>query len=262
MKDLQMLQLETTNICNAKCVFCPHHKFEEFGTMADELYEKIIRDASELPDLKLFIPMLTGEPLCDKKFVERLKFARERMPWVTLEFYTNGNLLTRDKIEELKTITNLHISVSLNAITPETRKQIIGLDDYWDVVKSMKYMEEVGLPYRTTMVAYPEIRPQEVQAFVEAGGLAIQYQSWCGEQYPYDRRRWTSCGRALNSMTVNYKGEAVLCCFDPFGKVVFGDLNNQTIEGIWKSQKHQEYQNLHRQGRGNELELCRSCTEG
>lgn len=262
MKSLQMLQLETTTICNGKCIFCPHHKFEEFGTISDELYEKIVREASELPSLKLFIPMLTGEPLCDKKFVERLKFARARMPWVILEFYTNGSFLTRDIINELKTITDLHISVSLNGITPETRKQMMGLDDYWDVIKSMKYMEEVGLPYRATLVAYPEIRQQELEAFVKGGGLVIQYQSWCGEQYPYDRRRWTSCARALNAMTVNYKGEVVLCCFDPFAKVVFGDLNNQTIEEIWKSQRHQEYQNLHKQGRGNELELCRSCTEG
>lgn len=263
MNSLQMLQVETTNICNAHCLFCPHHKFEEFGTISDELYEKIVTEASQLPKLDLFIPMLTGEPLCDKKFIERLKFARAKLPpWVTLQFYTNGSLLTNEIIDELKPITNLHISFSLNGMIPETRKLVMGIDDFWDVVKSMKYMESVGLPYRTTMVAYPEIKTKELQTFIEAGGMAIQYQSWCGEQYPYDRRRWTSCARALNAITVNYKGEVVLCCFDPFAKVVFGDLNNQTIEEIWKSEKHQELQSLHKQGRGNECPLCQSCTEG
>jgi len=92
--------------------------------------------------------------------------------------------------------------------------------------------------------------------------LAIQCQSWCGELYPYERKRWTSCARTLNSMAVNYKGEVVLCCFDPFAKVVFGDLNNQTIEEIWKSEKHQGLRSLHKVGRGNEFELCRNCTEG
>ena len=221
-----------------------------------------MREAAELPKLQSFIPMLTGEPFCDEKFVERLKFARAKMPWATIAVYTNGSLLTPEIINELKTITDLHISFSLNGITPETRKQVMGLDDYWDVIKSMKYMEKVGLPYRATMVAYPEIRRQEFEAFVKGGGMVIQYQSWCGEQYPYDRRRWTSCARALDAMTVNYKGEVVLCCFDPFAKVVFGDLNNQTIGEVWKTEKHQELQNLHKQGRGNELLLCQQCTEG
>ncbi|GAG88135.1 unnamed protein product, partial [marine sediment metagenome] len=35
--------------------------------MTDELYEKIVREASELPGLQLFCPMLTGEPLCDER---------------------------------------------------------------------------------------------------------------------------------------------------------------------------------------------------
>lgn len=262
MHSLLVLQVETTNICNANCIFCPHHKFKEFGTMSDELYEKIVREASELPKLQLFIPMLTGEPLCDKKFVERLKFARERMPWISIEIYTNGTLLTPEIIDKLKGITDLHISLSLNAITPETRKQMMGLDDYWDVIKSMKYMESVGLPYRTTMVAHPQIRELEIQTFIKAGGLAIQSQSWCGEQYPYERRRWTSCPRALNFMTVRYTGDVCLCCFDPFGKVTFGNLNNQTIEEIWKSQRHREYQERHKIGKGNECGLCYACTEG
>ena len=43
MNNLNVLQVESTNFCNAHCVFCPHSKFTEFGTMTDNLYVKVAR---------------------------------------------------------------------------------------------------------------------------------------------------------------------------------------------------------------------------
>ncbi len=262
IKELSILQIETTNCCNAHCVFCPHDKFKELGTMADDLFVKIIKEASQLPNLSTIIPMLTGEPFCDWQIIKRIKYIRERLPWVHILMFTNGSLLTLEIIDQLKTITDFNLSVSLNGYNPETRKQLMGLDDWAHVVKVCHYMEEIKLPYRVTMVGYPEIKPEEIDDFTKAGGMAIQYQSWAGQQYPFSRKKWTQCVRALSHMTIRYNGDANLCCFDPFGKVSFGNVNNQTIEEIWDSPKRQEYVNKHKAGVGNKLTLCDSCTEG
>lgn len=260
MNDLLYLQVETTNHCNAQCLFCPHYKIEPKGFMSQELYEKIIDEASRLPNLTMFHPMLNGEPFLDKKFMDRLRLAREKLPNAEMEIYTNGSLLTDEIIYQLKDM-NLRLSISLNGLKPETRKTVMGLDDYWHVVQAMKLMESVGVKYRTTMVAYPEISQEEIAGFIESGGMAIRYQSWAGAQYPYERRRWTQCARAINQMTVLYTGDVCLCCFDPFGEVNFGNLNVESMEAIWHSSQHQEYQTMHKQGRGNELPKCCSCTE-
>ena len=262
MKDLLYLQVETTNRCNAHCVFCPHEKIGKKGTMEQALYEKIIEDAAKLPNLRLFDPFLNGEPFMDRDFMDRLRLAREKLPNTEIEIYTNGSLLTDPVLYDLAPITDLHLSVSLNGLKPETRQKIMGLDDYWGVVQACKKMDKLGIKYRVTMVAYPEIPQAEVQAFIESGGTAIRYQSWCGAQYPYERRRWTQCPRALCQMTVLYTGEVCLCCFDPLGEVSFGNLNDQTIEEIWNDNRHLEYQLMHKQGRGHELEKCDQCTEG
>ena len=262
MNDLQYIQLETTNHCNAKCRFCPHYKFEKKGFMSDELYDKILSEAQQLPNLAEIIPMLTGEPFLDKKFIPRLAKLREMFPNIAIEVYTNGSLLTEAVVAQLKDIPNVRYSVSLNGLNPDTRKAVMGLDDYFDVVLGVKAMERVGIKYRVTMVAYPEIPREEMKAFIDSGGMVIQYQSWAGTQYPYERRRWTSCARALTAMTVRYNGDVTLCCFDPFGEVSFGNLNTETIEEIWTSDKHREYQTMHKQGRGNEMPMCENCTEG
>ena len=62
MNSPRVPQIETTSVCNAHCIFCPHDRIESIGTMSDELYLKIITEASGL-ELICFIPMLTGEPL-------------------------------------------------------------------------------------------------------------------------------------------------------------------------------------------------------
>jgi radical SAM protein with 4Fe4S-binding SPASM domain len=205
--------------------------------------------------------MLTGEPFLDKKFIPRLRTLRETLPDVSIEVYTNGSLLTDDVINQIKDIP-VRYSISLNGLSPETRKNIMGLNDYWEVIRALKTMDKLGVKYRVTMVAHPTVSPEEIKGFTESGGTAIQYQSWAGIQYPYERRRWTSCPRAINGMTVRYNGDVVLCCFDPFGEVTFGNLNKETIEEIWKNDKHRNYQMMHRQGRGQELLKCEHCTEG
>ncbi len=262
INELAILQVETTNLCNAKCVFCQHDKFTEFGTMTDGLYKKIVDEASQLPKLQTFIPMLTGEPFCDEQIIDRIKYARVQMPWVNIQLYTNGSLLTFEILQQLKEIPNFYLSISLNGLNPETREKVMGLKDWRHIIRMANYAEQIKLPYRVTMVAYPEINQDELRGFIRAGGMAIQYQSWAGQQYPYKRNRWTSCIRALTHMTVRYNGDANLCCFDPFGKVSFGNLNENTIEGIWTSQMRQEYIASHKAGEGNKMPLCEACTEG
>ncbi len=261
MKELSILQIETTNLCQASCIFCQHDKFTEFGTMTDELYEKIITEASGLK-LHTFIPMLTGEPFCDKQIIDRIKYARLKMPWVNIQLYTNGSLLTLAILDGLKKIPDFSLSISLNGLNPETRKKVMGLDDWGHVIQMAHYAEQIKLPYRVTLVATPEVSEEERVNFIKAGGMVIQYQSWAGQQYPYKRNRWTSCVRALNHMTIRYNGDANLCCFDPFGKVSFGNLNEKTITEIWQSPERQRYILKHKTGEGHKLPMCDSCTEG
>jgi radical SAM protein with 4Fe4S-binding SPASM domain len=179
-----------------------------------------------------------------------------------LEIYTNGSLIKPEHIPALKAIPDLHINVSFNGLKTETRESLMGLKDYWKVYQTVQAMDAAGLAHRVSMVAHPSVQVNELQGFVDAGGLCIQYQSWCGEMYPYERRRWTACNRALSAIAINYLGEVSLCCFDPFNKTRFGDLNKETIKEVWESPKRQDYVRLHKIGRGNELPMCRSCSEG
>ena len=45
-------------------------------------------------------------------------------------------------------------------------------------------------------------------------------------------------------MTVMYTGLVNLCCME-YGKVIFGDLNKQTIQEVWESPFRQMYAKAH-----------------
>ena len=91
---LEILQIETTNYCNAKCIFCAHNQIKEHGVMSNTLYSKIVAEASKLdPPPQTFIPMLTGEPFLDLNMITRIKEARAALPTTEIHLYTNG--LTR-----------------------------------------------------------------------------------------------------------------------------------------------------------------------
>ena len=52
---LEVLQIENTNYCNARCIFCVYDQIEKHGTMSEKLYTKILRDAMKLdPPPKTF----------------------------------------------------------------------------------------------------------------------------------------------------------------------------------------------------------------
>jgi len=165
-------------------------------------------------------------------------------------------------VQQIKDIPDLRINISINGLKPETRNSLMGLDDFWKVYQMMQHMTAEGVKYRVSMVSHPSVSIKEQQEFVESGGIVIQYQSWCGEMYPYTRKRWTSCIRALHGLAINYQGEVSLCCFDPFNKANFGDLKKESIKDVWKSPRREEYKRLHCIGRGHELPLCENCTEG
>jgi radical SAM protein with 4Fe4S-binding SPASM domain len=101
------LFIETTNICNADCVFCAYQYQDRFrsgkGTMSDELFEKILADYIALvPDPKdrhiNFTP-LVGEPLVDPKIIQRV--GRCKAIGADVTFFSNGILLNKIDVEAL-----------------------------------------------------------------------------------------------------------------------------------------------------------------
>ena len=268
---IEVLQVETTNLCNARCIFCAHGQIEEHGTMSDRLYSKILTDASKLdPPPETFIPMLTGEPFLDPQIVDSVKEARAVLPTTEIHLYTNGSPLTEESIKKLAEIPGFRLNISANGASAETRKRLTGLDDYEYVARMIDYVDELHIPHTVSLVQHPSITEEEEEDFIRKWGqvtsssscrtpYVFQHLNFAGLTCPVSENNFTRCIHATSHMTVLWDGRVNLCCMDPLGRKIFGDLNHQTVAEVWFSKGRQHYAALHEEGRGVECEVCRDC---
>ena len=268
LEKLQVLQVETTNVCNANCSgFCRAKEQKTKGYMSDELFNKIVKEASELPKLRAFIPLLNGEPFCDKKLVDRMRRVREAMPKVEIKIYTNGSFLTEDILRELADIKGVFLTVSLNAYYKLTRAIEMGLDDFEHVVKMIQTAFDYKIPLQATMVDVPSITWDEKQRFKEQGGILAECANWAGTDDYTRPENALPCRRMLHHMPITYDGWVPVCCFDPcavdttreFTHMFYGNVEKDTIADVWNSYKHNVDVNLHLHGEHNIIQLCNTC---
>lgn len=241
---LKVLQIETTSICNAKCKFCIHSTLPDYGTMSDELFLKILKDATEIDSLATIIPMMLGEPFCDKKFIKRLRLINKILPDKLISVFTNGSLLTPFKIKQLSKVKNLTMHFSLNGTNKETREKLMGLSDFDHVIQMIKLYKQTGRAYKVHIVYHPLVSTAELEAFenLDLNTRLVPYANWSGDKY--NSRPQTNCIRAICYMTIMHNGLVNLCCME-HGKAIFGDINKKSVKEIWESTYRQMYCNAH-----------------
>jgi MoaA/NifB/PqqE/SkfB family radical SAM enzyme len=116
------VHIENTNYCNARCVMCPNPTMErEKAFMTDQVYEKAIDDVVDLGTHRVNLQSI-GEPLLDKKFVDRLRLAKK----FGLEVATssNGSTLTERISQELVEARLDELNVSIDGYKSKTCNDI------------------------------------------------------------------------------------------------------------------------------------------
>src|SRR4051794_1735514 len=70
----EIVQIESTNLCNAKCVFCPRDEMHrKQGVMSFDLFRKIVDECVEL-DITHVRVHNYGEPFMDRHLVEKVQY--------------------------------------------------------------------------------------------------------------------------------------------------------------------------------------------
>jgi sulfatase maturation enzyme AslB (radical SAM superfamily) len=97
--DLAYLYLEISNRCNLNCKMCFKQSWMDAeGDMEMGLFEKILNDAEEFPDLKMIYFGGIGEPLVHPEFMEMVRAVRKR--GISVGVSTNGFLMTDEIMKE------------------------------------------------------------------------------------------------------------------------------------------------------------------
>ena len=100
----EIIYIETTNLCNANCIMCPHSKIERNPSiMRDEIFYKVIEHLKEaaVKGKQIFLHK-EGEPLLDPQIMERIAYADRMLgQYNEIGINTNAMLLDGKKAKQL-----------------------------------------------------------------------------------------------------------------------------------------------------------------
>src|ERR671917_2903841 len=120
----EIVQIESTNICNAKCVFCPRDEMHrKQGIMSLELFRKIVDECAELGITHVRVHNY-GEPFIDRRLVEKVRYAKQK-GIREVGMISNGSLITepvaRGMIDAGLDAINISVDASGKEVFESTR---------------------------------------------------------------------------------------------------------------------------------------------
>lgn len=243
---LEILQLETSTVCNMHCHYCDYHQNPSSNyshQMPLELVEKIMRQF-EGHRLMWIQPWLAGEPLLETRMPEIVRIIRKYSD-APLVFFTNATVYENREILMLAD----RVEVSVSAATRETYAKVHGRDLLDRVIKTVEWLEsqpshpEIRLRMVVTSLNYHEVAAWRKQwsRFRQFQNIAtsLLIRGWNpelgidGEIEQIQRGEYMKGAPCLfwNLCAINVFGDMYQCCKAIC--TVWGNLNTSTLEELW-----------------------------
>ncbi len=153
------IEIDPTNACNEKCIWCcwEEHRNNK-TTMSWKLLEKIIRNLARV-DVRGLIWTGGGEPLVNRHTTKGMELAKSL--GIENGMFTNGILMTPQRIPTIVRCCTW-IRISLGAATAETFRKCHGTDDFEVILDNVrefvKVKRELGsdIAIGLSMMVHPE----------------------------------------------------------------------------------------------------------
>ncbi len=262
----KIIQIETSVICNAKCVFCPHEDMNRGPrNMEDSTWKKII-DESRGHGI-IYRPFLVNEPFIDPRMPEIIRYIKQD-PTAKVEFNSNGNFNRSTDVPALIAAGIDWVRFSIDGFTEDTFKKSGRGGKLEKVVADvLSFVEERN---RQKSNCYVEVRmidipenKHEQEEFVnfwskhvdKATITALYAWPWTGQTEPFR----APCPKIKEEMYFMTDGSAILCCWDAFGRTTVGNVKENTVEEIWLGETNQCYRDYLSRGEREKIEICSRC---
>ncbi len=276
----EVIYLETTNLCNAKCIMCPHEKITRNPkVMTDEIFYKAVKDCKKLgiKGGQIFLHK-EGEPLLDTQIMDRINYVvRELGQDNEIGISTNAMLLDENKaIELIESGVNV-VFFSVDGACKEEYEQI-RLNLNYDIVK--KNIEfffskciEKNVKIRVVMQMliedekynsskqfiknwekYPcEFYIKRMHGYLD-GGRSSQSKNLSVDQT-------NICNDPFRIAVVYTNGNVGLCCWDYNNEYSLGNIMNEDISKLFNGDKAQNLRKSIIERRCKDIRPCNRCAK-
>lgn len=283
------LIINSTNICNANCIFCGYqYKIDKNSTIDIDTVRRVtIEYAKFHPDSFISFTPTVGDPLIDKDIFIKVNMAKEA-GIKRIQFYTNGILLKK-RLDELLSSKLDNLEISLAEFHEENYKKIYRSKNYSLVLDGvhclLKRLKQEGktlpvkLNFRSSRPLSQIIKSEDFIKYIKPYltdyifmSDTEEYDNWMGLISQNDLIPGMKIGSPETSikspcirlfdLQLLENGDIRLCgC--RFNKTVFDDLiigniNKNSLEEIWFSEKSYELRKDF--FKGITPEVCKNCS--
>jgi len=283
-----IINVDPSDICNFQCKFCPT---ADRGLMKSilgrnyimdfELYKKIIDDICEFEKpIKVLRLYKDGEPLLNPKFVEMIKYAKNKKCAERIDTTTNASLLTPEKSLAIIEAGIDRINISIEGIG---NKQYFEFSKYKinfnNLVKNITYLYKNRKNCEIIIkINGDAISEDDKKRFFEifgdiADGVYVEHIMSCWPEfelkgvkvnqefgiYGQKIKEVKVCPYVFYSFSINSDGSASVCFLDWAHKLIIGDIKKESVKDIWNGKKLLDYQKMFLEKKRKEHPVCRNC---
>ena len=261
-----IVQIESTNLCNAKCVFCPRDEMHRRqGIMDMDLYKKIVDECAALGITHVRMHNY-GEAFLDRQLVEKVRYAKDK-GIAEVGVISNGSLITKEIAAGMIDAGLDAINISVDASGKETFERTRVNLEYDTVIDNIRNLvrlrNERGRKRPKLILSFVrQDNSADEQAFIREWSQVADkvhitdLHNWAGTLNATSEVNYP-CYRLWLTFTVLWDGRVSLCCADFDGRNVLGDLRTSTIAQIWNAPAYRAVRRQHLESGGPEI--CRSC---
>ena len=272
----QRINVEPTNLCNMHCKLCPNPMMTRpRGRMAMDLFRRIAKECAHRR-VGLWLQYM-GEPFMHPHIMAMISEAKDAgIQKVGLS--TNAFFLDDKRSHEILASGLDRLECSVDALNAAEFQEYRGSEHFQEVMHNIESFLEVKKHDRSskpiTSIQYMASslsRDQRVKEIIEhwKGRLgpgdfimSIQDYSFAGSVRKSCQKTGRSpCRWIFQASIILWDGSMVLCGSDYNGCAVMGNVNQQSIEEIWKGPGFQEVRELHRTHAWDRHPLCRGCDD-
>ncbi len=282
------ISIETTNICNFKCQFCPQSDSEHFSHLnksylTSENLEIILKKLrAEGITTNLLHWTLDGEPFINKNFPELFEVAL-KYGFHRFHFSTNGTLCDAKTLRAFPVSHRLSITLAIDfCADPEYFESVRGTKDSWErVVNNIKSLldaedlnhvhielqdifsfsnsasEELDASFLKLKELFGE--RERLSMFTKTFHNAAGYLESANENSNQHIKRYFGCPYPWSSMVIASNGDVVACCRDLRHQTVLGNLLKENLWDIWNGPAARELRENLSNEKPENSEACRGC---
>jgi radical SAM protein with 4Fe4S-binding SPASM domain len=288
------ISIEPTTSCNLRCPECPSglRSFSRpTGMLGNDIYLKAIDELS--PYITYLILYFQGEPYLNKKFLEYVRYARQKKIYTATS--TNAHYLDDANAKATVESGLDRLIISIDGTTQETYAEYrVGgslekvLEGARNMVKWKKALNSQTPHLIFQMVVFStnedqiadlhrlaaeigvnEVALKTAQVYDYENGNPLipqqekysRYKKNEDGKFELKNKMLNQCWRLWSGCVITWDGSVVPCCFDKDATHNLGSLEQQEFKTVWRNQAYQNFRGALVKSR-SEIEICKNCTEG